>query len=151
MPGVKAGTRQIVNAESAVADDLVQLIHPDLTPVIFLASATCNESAIVNGEDQSFQQLLRSGFLSGRRDLFRRLGRTEAKVTEVALTKRSTHGARFSGSRHLYRSCSLASLRKRDRACFDAEGWFLRHFKPVFNYSNTSRRPYFGSIITSST
>ena len=47
-----------MNAESAVADDLVQLIHPDLTPVIFLASATCNESAIVNGEDQSFQQLV---------------------------------------------------------------------------------------------
>ena len=47
-----------MNAESAIADDLVELGKSNLTAVLLFASAARQEPAIVDGEYKSIEQFL---------------------------------------------------------------------------------------------
>jgi hypothetical protein len=46
-----------VNAEPAIADDLIKLLEPHLTAVILFASAAGQESTIVDSENKSIEEL----------------------------------------------------------------------------------------------
>jgi hypothetical protein len=55
---IKTRAGQIVNAEPALADHLIDLLKPDLTPVILLAGAPSQESAIVDSENEGVEDFL---------------------------------------------------------------------------------------------
>jgi hypothetical protein len=55
---VETCTRQIVNAKPALANDFVDLVKPHLAPVVLFARAARKESAVVDREHKSVEDLL---------------------------------------------------------------------------------------------
>lgn len=47
-----------MDSELARADDLIELLHPDLTAVILFAGAARQEATIVDSEDKCVEKLL---------------------------------------------------------------------------------------------
>lgn len=47
-----------MNSQAAFGDDLIYLLHSDLTSIVFLKSATSHKPAVINGEDYGIEQRL---------------------------------------------------------------------------------------------
>jgi hypothetical protein len=56
MRRIEFDVRNIMNAISALRDDLEYLLNPNLARVAYLSRASCKETAVLDGENYGFKE-----------------------------------------------------------------------------------------------